>query len=440
MSKEVEELKKDLTKALRSFDEIKSRSDGIGELQGTIEKLKGEIAEKSQAISDIETKNIAEKKAQDERIKDLELQLSSGYAQKSDDDVDLEEKSMEELSEILAHAKTGVELKEWNEKAENLMTKNMSEDRKADVKHLIRKSLTVGNDGSGGILLAPSQIRLMSERAFDTSPIRTYASTFNIAESSLKFIIDDDEASANWVGEVGSRDKTDNPDVGEIEVVAHEMFAKPQATQNFLDDAAVDASAWLIGKIGRRFIRLENTAFVSGDGSKKPKGFLSYGNANGGTTLADAKAYQRGALGTLQSENAASITGDDLINLKRTLKDDYSPNSRWYMNRSTWAEIMSLQDANGAYLFDRNMLLSQDTSLQILGKPVVIAEDMPDIGAGAIPVVYGDMAETYAIVDRKDVTVLRDPYSNKPFIQFYTTKRVGGDVVSYDALKRLIIQ
>lgn len=239
-------------------------------------------------------------------------------------------------------------------------------------------------------------------------------------------------AATGWVGETASRTQTDSPTLAELSFPTMELYAMPAATQPLLDDSAVNIDEWLASEIDTAFAEQEGTAFVSGDGTNKPKGFLGY------TPIAES-SWEWGKLGFVISGAAAdfptSNPSDPLLDLVYALKSGYRQNGTFVMNRRTQSAIRKMKDENGNYLWQPPAQAGGQASL--MGFPLVEAEDMPDIGANAFAIAFGDFRRGYLIVDRMGVRVLRDPYSAKPYVLFYVTKRVGGGVQDFDAIKLL---
>ena len=252
----------------------------------------------------------------------------------------------------------------------------------------------------------------------------------------------EEAASGGWVGEKASRADTNTPGVGEQTIEVFEQYAQPKATQRLLDDAEVDIEAWLAGKIADILTRTENTAFVSGNGVNKPKGFLGYASA--AVTTADASRdwgklqyIATGAAGAFASPNASAsrLPADVLIDLIQATKPLYRANGRFAMNRATAGAVRKLKDGDNNYLWQPSIVAGQPD--QLLGYPVSELEDMPDIASNTFSIAFGDFRRGYQVIDRQGIRVLRDPYTEKPFVKFYTTKRVGGDVTDFDAIKLL---
>lgn len=305
-------------------------------------------------------------------------------------------------------------------------------DRSIDEKAV--KALTVGGDVRGGFWVPPAMSNRITTKLFETSPIRSIANVQTIGSDRMIIPIDRQEADAGWVGEVGSRTETTAPELGEQEIPVHEMYANPRASQTFIDDAMTDVAGWLNGKVIAKMARLENTAFVTGNGIKKPRGFLDYAAA--AVTTDDATR----AFGALQYVFTgvsggfhATLPGDTFISIVYKLKAGYRQGARWVMNRATLGSVRTIKDGQGNYLWTPNFTDLQNSA--ILGFGVTEAEDMTAIAASSYSIAFGNFNAGYQIVDRQGVRLLVDPYSAKPYVQFYTTKRTGGDVTDSEAIK-----
>lgn len=291
------------------------------------------------------------------------------------------------------------------------------------------KALSVGSDPNGGYTVHPDMSGAISKKVFDTSPMRAYASIQVIGTDALEGMYDDNEASSSWVNETGSRAATDTPELGVWRIPVHELYANPQATQKLLDDSSMNVEMWLNEKVAAQMGRTEATAFVTGDGVGKPRGFTTY--ANGTSIREQVEQVKTGVNGDFA---AAPAGGDALISALYSLKAPYRANASWFMNRSTMAEARKLKDSDGAYIWSPGIAAGQPATL--LGYPVAPAfEDLADMATGSLSIAVGDMRSAYQIVDRQGVRVLRDPYSNKPYVGFYTVKRVGGALTCGEAIK-----
>lgn len=290
------------------------------------------------------------------------------------------------------------------------------------------KALSVGTDPDGGYTVFPDLNGRIALKVFETSPMRAYASIQVISTDALEGLFDLNEASAGWVGETDARSETNTPQIGKWRIPVNEVYAAPRATQKILDDAAINMEAWLAAKVADKFARVESAAFVNGSGVNQPRGFLTY---TAGTTLpGQIEQVKTGAAGVFIS----GVTAPDvLVNALYSLKAPYRMNATWFMNRATTKLTRYLKDTTGQYIWQPGMQAGLPSTL--LGYPVASFEDMPDPATGSLSIAVGDMREAYQIVDRVGIRTLRDPYSSKPYITFYSTKRVGGDVVNFEAIK-----
>jgi HK97 family phage major capsid protein len=269
-------------------------------------------------------------------------------------------------------------------------------------------------------------------RLASISPIRAIASVRTISGGLYKRAFSTVGPATGWVGETGARPQTAASTLAELSYPAMELYAQPAATQTLLDDAIVDIDRWIADEVESAFAEQEGAAFVNGDGVNKPKGFLA-------SPTVDNASWSWGNLGFILTGAAggfaASNPSDKLIELIYTLKSGYRQNAAFVMNRKTQSAIRKFKDTNGNYLWQPPAGAGQTATL--MSFPVVEAEDMPDIGASSLSIAFGDFRRGYLVVDRAGVRVLRDPYSAKPYVLFYTTKRVGGGVQDFDAIKLL---
>jgi len=301
---------------------------------------------------------------------------------------------------------------------------------------MLTKDLVSGSDPDGGLFISPDRTSRMSTRFFETSPIMQLASVETTSSNEWTMLLDDTEPDAGWVGEVSARPDTASAGIAEIKIPVHEIYAQPRATQRMLDDAGFDIAGWHERKVSSKISRLVNTSAVVGDGSQKLKGFLSY------PAWAVADTYERFAVEqrTTTGASGALDDADDIIKLQYDLLEDYQMNATWGMDRRTFAIIAQLKSATtGEYLLNPRMLREGAAPI-LLGKPVVFMSDMPAVTNSALSIVYADFRDFYTVVDRFGIRVLRDPYTSKPYIRFYTTKRIGGAVTNYEAGKILKIK
>lgn len=294
------------------------------------------------------------------------------------------------------------------------------------------KALSVGNDPNGGYTVHPDMSGRVVDFVYETSPMRAYASVQAISTDALEGLYDLDEAASGWVAETESRGETDTPDLGAWRIPVHEMYANPRATQKLLDDSMINIEDWLSRKVADKFARTESAAFVNGSGVDKPRGFLTYADWTTAGTFENGKIEQFDT-GVNGDFAAAPAGGDVLIDALYGLKSQYRSNATWAMNRATMTKVRKLKDSDGAYLWSPGIAAGQPAT--ILGYPTASFEDMPSPATGSLSIAVADWRQAYQIVDRMGIRVLRDPFSAKPYVQFYTTKRVGGAVLNFDAIK-----
>lgn len=305
-----------------------------------------------------------------------------------------------------------------------------------------KKALAVNDDTAGGYMVHADLTGRIIKHVFETSPIRAYANVQTISTDALEGMMDINQAtSGGWVSEAGTRSSTATPAIGQWRITAEEQSAMPAATQKLLDDAAWDAEGWLADKIADKFSRDENAAFVTGSGVGKPHGFVSSDRtivADSGVTddtFQSAKKMGYVPTGTSAAFGTASGNGDCLVNTVQALKAEYRarPGVAWGMNRTTFAAVRTLKDQYGRYLWEPSFQAGMPSML--LGFPVAEFNDMAVMAANSYSIAFANWREAYQIVDRQGIRVMRDPYTSKPYVLFYSTKRTGGDVLNFEAIK-----
>ncbi|SPF80835.1 phage major capsid protein [Pseudoprimorskyibacter insulae] len=292
------------------------------------------------------------------------------------------------------------------------------------------KSMSTAVNSDGGFLVDPVTSDRIQSVLSSTASLRAVANVVQVEATSFDVLIDHTDAGAGWATETGSTAETGTPSIDRISIPLYELNALPKASQRLLDDAAFDIEGWLAGRIADKFARAEAAAFVSGDGTDKPTGFLTY------SAVAN-DSWSWGSLGYVASGAAAALdaSGDAIIDLVYALGAQYRANGTFVMNSKTAGAVRKLKDADGRHLWSDG--LSAGEPARLLGYPVMICEDMPDVAADATPIAFGDFGAGYTIAERPDLRVLRDPFSAKPHVLFYATKRVGGDVSDFAAIKLL---
>ena len=311
--------------------------------------------------------------------------------------------------------------------------------RKGDIDNLSKlqeKALNITTDGDGGYAVPEMVDSEIADLLVEVSPVRSVARTITVGTSDYKKLVNIHGTASGWVDEDDARPETGTPGLQAVVPPIGEIYANPAATQTMLDDVFFNAESWLAEEVQTEFAKQEGVAFISGDGLKKPKGFLSYASV----VTADAGR----AFGTLQhvvsgaaADFAAADPGDVLIDLFYSLKAGHRQNSSWMMNSQTTGRVRKFKDGDGNYLWQPG--LGEGLVPTLLGRPLVTAEDMPAIAADSLPIALGNWQAGYYVVDRFGTRVLRDPFTNKPYVQFYTTKRVGGGVVDSEAIKLIKI-
>ena len=369
------------------------------------------------------------KRSNDQRIKDIEKRGSADV---------LTEEKVTRLNQALDSAKAAIDranLERARPRLEGGRPDAGDEYKEAFAAYVKRgeeKALRIGSNPDGGYLVPSETDDEIGQLMAALSPIRSIATVRKISTGTYKKPVTKTGAEAGWVAETGVRDETDTPVLDALNFPAAELYAMPAATAAFLDDAAVDVGQWIAEEVNAAFAQQEGIAFVTGDGTNKPKGFLAE------TTVAEA-SWTWGNLGYVATGAAGALPASDpsdvLIDLVYALKAGYRQNASWVMNRKTQGALRKLKDDAGNYLWQP--AATAEGKATLMGFDLVEAEAMPDIAANSLSIAFGDFKRGYLVVDRQGVNVLRDPYSAKPYVLFYTTKRVGGGVQNYDAIKLL---
>lgn len=291
--------------------------------------------------------------------------------------------------------------------------------RNGETDMLETKSLSSAQE-EGGYLLTPALYNKIVSAITAKSPMRQLASVETISTNALDVITEDGQFDCGWVLDGDERAVTTTPKLKQKRIAVHELYAQPKATQRLLDDAAINVEQWLNERLEDSFVKAENKSFINGDGVNQPFGILSN---------ADVEC--------VNSEEAECICMEDILNLINSLDETFLANASFLMNRTTLSEIQKLRDDNGRFIWQPAVSESRPDTL--FGIPVVCSSEMPSVTVGAKAIALGDFKSAYKIVDRSGVAVMRDPYTEKPFVKFYAVKRVGGDIVNSSAVKFLKI-
>lgn len=293
----------------------------------------------------------------------------------------------------------------------------------------IQAAASTLSDPDGGFTV-PEEVDAAIDRVQGTmSAMRRLATVRTISTDTYKKLVNQGGTTSGWTAEKGTRSETSTPSLAEIAINTKEIYAMPYATQTLLDDAAIDVGAWLASEVGIEFNEEEGDAFINGNGVEKPKGIAKY-------TMIANSSYAWGKVGYIAGGHATLLNNmDKLIDLQHALKPGYRNGAAWLMNDSTALVIRKFKDGDGNYIWRPGLIEGQPDTL--LAKPVEYDDNVDDIGGSKYPIFYGNFKRAYLIIDRLGTRVLRDPYTAKPYVAFYTTKRVGGGIVMYEAIKAL---
>ncbi|MBT5472451.1 MAG: phage major capsid protein [Nitrospina sp.] len=391
--------------------------------ENDMEEIKQLVEELNQAFLEHRTKN-------DQRLSEIQ---KKGHADPVlEEQVDRIAKEIQNLTEVKQRIEKVETKLNRPAMAEHEKLDPNSSARKQAVVHYLRKGegllsadevklLSSDSDPDGGYWMTPEISERAVQKVFETSPMRNIATVETISSDALEIPEDLNEADSGWTSERAARPETNTPQIGVRRIPVHELYAMPKATQTLLDDSRIDVETWLSMKIADKMSRIENASFINGDGSGKPRGILTY---TSGTT-------NPGEVQQVNTGNASALTADGLRTLFYALKSPYIPSAKWLMSRSAIEEVSKLKDSSGSYIWQPGFQEGEPQTL--LGHAIERMEDMPQVAANSLSVAFGDFSQAYTIVDRMGLRVLRDPFSSKPFVLFYTTKRTGGDVTNFEA-------
>lgn len=401
---ELENLKKSVDGVAVAFEEFKKTNDarlkaieekkGTGEIESKLNKIEADIEAKTKTIEQIHA-NMNKFSPQGEEKTDNKQVGKKAFA---------------------SYLRNGV-----------LSTEEVKELSKAFPEEM--KALVTNSNPNGGYLVRPYVEMEIQKLINETSPMRKLASQISISTDSYEQNYKTGNPSSGWVGETQSRSGTNNSSFNKISIPVHELYAMPEASQKMLDDAMIDIEAWHQEQVVEELAIKEENAFIAGDGILKPKGILSYA---AGTGFNQLEQINSGASGDLTNP-------DKLIDMQSALKEVFQANASWLCTRAFLGKIRKLKDGDDRYLFsiDPQAGLNGAMPFMLLGKPIHIAADMQEAASNSLSLAYGDFKKGYKIVDRFGIRVVRDAFTSKPNVLFYTTKRVGGGVVHFEAIKLL---
>tara|TARA_R100001460_G_scaffold52237_1_gene91069 strand:- start:1206 stop:2423 length:1218 start_codon:yes stop_codon:yes gene_type:complete len=398
MSEDIKTLVQDLAE---SHEEFKKAYD---EKLDALESGKGHDTLLDDKIANIESKL--------DSLEDINQAVTK--AQLSQDNI---KEQVEQLETVMKRPNSGYEAKQIDETCEafSKFVRKGIENLEPDEK----KALTVSNDSTGGYLAPPEYVRELLKTVTEISPVRSIARVRSTGQRSIQVPKRSGQFSAQWVSEQGTRSETTGYNVALEEIPAHELYALVDISEQNLEDTVFDLEAEMQSEFAEQFAKAEGTAFVSGNSVGKPEGLLTNGD-----------------VGEANSGNGTALLADGLITLVHSIKSEYSRNGSFVFNRSTLSAIRKLKDTAGQYVFQAGMSLQGGVPNTILGYPYVEATDMPDVGAGAYPVLFGDFARAYMIVDRVALAVSRDPFTQATSgnVRYVARRRVGGQVVQAEAI------
>lgn len=297
-----------------------------------------------------------------------------------------------------------------------------------------RKAMSAGSDPDGGYMLPASTVGMAVKKLFEQSVMRQICDVQTIGTDKIEGLIDNNEADAGWVGELGTRSDTNTPQVGKWEIQCHELYAMPKVSQKLIDDAATDVEGWLAAKVADKFGRVEGTAFWAGTGAGQPRGLAAYTTAATGDSTRAWGQFEHVVTGANGAFHTTQF--DPVHTLMGAFKDHFLNNAQFVMRRAVRTAARLLKESTtNRYLWEPGMQVGAPERL--MGYPVRVDEYMPALATGSLSLAFGDFRQAYTIVDRIGIRTLRDPYTAKPYVVFYSTKRTGGGAMNFEAVKFL---
>lgn len=423
----------------KHFPRFEKKNDGgapsLSEVKKVIDSLTGAFEEFKKAnderLTQIEQKGSADpllvnkvEKA-NSHINQLQKALSEIEAKANRPDAPA---GMSEQDKVRAEHKTAY--RKWLRKGDDV-----------GLEDLERKAINTGTPADGGYAMPIEQDTEVMRLLRNVSPMRQVCRVITVGTEDYRKLVNLAGAGSGWVGETAERPQTNTPQFAEIKPFMGEIYANPAVTQKALDDLFFNVEAELAADIVTEFAEKEGVAFVSGNGTNKPKGVLAYTqslNADGTRAFGSVQYIATGVAGGFKAASTTVNPADDLVDLIYALKKAYREGAMWMLNSKTLATVRKWKDADGNYIWQPGIQAGQPST--VLGYGVAENEDMPDAGAGAVAIAFGNWSLAYTIVDRIGIRSLRDPYTNKPYVHFYTTKRVGGMLVDSQALKLLKLE
>ena len=372
------------------------------------------------------------KSINDRRINEIEKKGSAdsvtlSHLDKINRSLDRYQDSLNKIESVLNRpSSNGHKLNETNCEYKNAFCKYVKKGLESDIANLEQKNLNNNADQKLGYSVTNKMNKAIDTLLVENSPMRKISSVLEISTDSLELIEDREDITSGWseTGLSGIENSKETVFTKKI-ILTHELYAQPKVTQKLVDDPRIDVEEWLSKKLSNIFIRQENSAFINGSGIGQPRGILSYEDGN-----------EWGKIERIKTESN-KLSADDIIKLFFSIKEIYANNTNFLMSRDSLQKVRMLKDKNGQYLWQPN--LSEGGSSTLFGSKIYVSTNMPNLDAGKVPIAFGNFKNAYQIIDRGDVRVLRDPFTHKPYIKFYSTKKVGGDIVNFEAIKLLEI-
>ena len=372
------------------------------------------------------------KSVNERRLDEIEKKGSSdpltlNQLKKIDESMTKYQDSLDKIETVLNRPSTGRDvLKSSDCEYKQAFCNYIKKGIESEIANLERKQLSNPNNEELGYSVTHKMNEHISTLLIQNSPMRQISSVMEISSDALELIEDREEGLSGWSqNSLTDIEATKETIFTKKTVLVHELYAQPKVTQKLIDDPRIDVEEWLSRKLANIFTKQENTAFINGDGAGKPKGILSYEDGT-----------EWGKIERIKTATS-TLNADDVIKLFFSIKEIYANDTNFLMSRDALQKIRMLKDNNGQYLWQPN--LSENGKSSLFGVDIKVSTDMPNVENGKLPIAFGNFKSAYQIVDRGNMRVLRDPFTHKPYVKFYTTKRVGGDVVNFDAIKLLEI-
>lgn len=428
-----------LTEQFRAIEKKQGDVDPITQEQ--LDKLAGDVTTRQEAIDTAVAKAAKDAEEINKRMDEIEIAAKRIGKMGSSGNIEQDRKAIEEY--MLFEKETAVchnKPLHWSEllklekepnfekliNYKNAFVEYLHVDDKL-ISQESAKALQVGIDSDGGYTVTPFMSNMVSQRLFETDPMRQLASVESISTDSFEMWMDVDEAGADWEGETVSTSNAVTPKMNKKKIPVHILATQPRITQMLLDDSNINIEAWLSNKVADKFSRTEAASFITGNGIGKPTGCGTYSawTTNG--------TYEHGKIEQVNMGHATQFTTDGLQDVKYSMIEQYLNRGTWLTNRLNVRDIMKLKDGDGQYIWRAGITEGQPSML--LGLPIRMSTTVATAAASALAIYLADWKESYLIVDRQGINILRDPYTASPFIRFYTRKRVGGDVINYQSIK-----